>query len=71
MEGVEHRRKDELYKMWYKFMQLQREKALENRQNHIVEDIADKQVIIGTISDQTEVQNQHNKYLTDKYRVTC
>jgi hypothetical protein len=31
MEGVEHRRKDELYKMWYKFMQLQREKALENR----------------------------------------
>lgn len=47
MNAVELRRKDEIYRMWYKYMQMQREKALENTQNGIVSDLADRVASIG------------------------
>jgi hypothetical protein len=71
MNSVELRRKDELYRMWYKYMQMQREKALENTQNAIVSDLADQVASIGQLSDYAEEQNQTNKSLTDKHRLTC
>ena len=52
-------------------MQMQREKALENTQNGIVSDLADRVASIGQLSDYAEEQNQTNKSLTDKHRLTC
>jgi hypothetical protein len=47
MNAVELRRKDEIYRLWYKYMQMQREKALENTQNGIVSDLSDRVASIG------------------------
>jgi len=47
MNAVELRRKDEIYRLWYKYMQMQREKAQENTQNEIVSVLSDRVASIG------------------------
>lgn len=63
--------KDEIFKLWLKYMNYQRERALESSQNKIVDTIALCQSEIGELSDSVEVQNQHNSQLRDRYKQTC
>ena len=54
MQHVELRRKDELYKIWYRFMQLQRERVLLDTQNNQVAVIGEQVNYIGQLSDYVE-----------------